>query len=192
MPEIIRPLELNDDNIVEQFKCWQSSDEINFIGLVKCRIIPPRHLYLPVIPIRIPNDERLLFPLCIRCAKYFHKEPTIVPNDFECTHSDRERAFTTTITTIELKEALSNGYQINKIFRIWRYAEKDTTIFRDFVRMFMRLKIEASGFPHGIETVKQKEKFQQDYIDNMGIEINLSKVEFNPGLRHISKIVLNR
>ena len=187
IPEIIRPFEIDKNNI--EFK---KAEDINFIGLVKCKIIPPRHLYIPILPIRIPNDERLLFPLCILCAKKFYSESTVVPDDYECLHQDSKRAFTTTITTIELKEAILNGYRVDQIYQIWKYAESNSTIFRDFVRMFMRLKIESSGFPYDVKTADDRDKFRQNYIDQMGIEIDLDRVEFNPGLRHISKIILNR
>ena len=174
---------------------WRRPEDINFEGLVKAKILAPKGLYLPVIPIRIPKDERLLFPLCVRCAKEFHKECTLVSNDFQCPHqSDEERSFTITITTIELREAIAMGYQIKQIFRIWRYNETNDTMFRDFVRMFMRLKVEASGFPSGFDDKdeQKKENWKKDYADKLGIDIKLKNVALNPGLRHISKIVLNR
>ena len=41
-----------------------------WFGLVKCKIFPPRHLYHPVLPVKIKcgDAEKLLFPLCKTCA----------------------------------------------------------------------------------------------------------------------------
>jgi len=38
-----------------------------YFGLVKCKVLPPRHLYHPVLPYR--HDSKLLFPLCAACVK---------------------------------------------------------------------------------------------------------------------------
>lgn len=66
-----------------------------------------------MIPVKIPTYERLLFPLCVKCAAKF-KDP-LVDIQYEkhnfCQHSDEERAFTTTITHLELKEALLQNYR---------------------------------------------------------------------------------
>jgi hypothetical protein len=58
--------------------------EDRFIGLVKCQVIPPKDLYLPVLPSR--KNKKLLFEL----------------NEFEGVY-----------TTIELRLALQKGYKIN-------------------------------------------------------------------------------
>lgn len=55
----------------------------------------------------------------------------------------------------------------------------------------MRLKVEASGFPPGVESDEQKAEFVKKYKDELGIEINLENVKYNPGLRYIAKICLN-
>ena len=53
-------------------------------------------------------------------------------------------------------------------------------------------EIESSGFPKNVQTMEQKLAFAQEYKDKLGIEIDIDKVCFNPGLRHISKLALNR
>ena len=44
----------------------QQIDIKPMFGLVKCRILPPRNLYFPVLPIRY--EKKLLFPLCYTCV----------------------------------------------------------------------------------------------------------------------------
>jgi len=61
-------------------------------GLIRVRVLPPRQLYLPVLPKKIKvtkggiTNEKLLFALCHRCAK------NRVENG--CTHTDKQREFT--------------------------------------------------------------------------------------------------
>ena len=37
-------------------------------GLVKCRVLPPHYLFHPVLPVRVA--DKLLFPLCVQCARH--------------------------------------------------------------------------------------------------------------------------
>lgn len=113
-PTIIRP----ETQKVE----WTHPEDVPYEGLIKCKIVPPKGLYLPVIPVKIPSYERLLFPLCVKCASKF-KDP-LVDIKYDkynfCPHSDEERSFTTTISHLELKEALLRNYrfQIEKKLRL--------------------------------------------------------------------------
>ena len=45
-----------------------------YFGLMKCRLITPINLYLPVIPTRI--NGKLMFPLCYKCASESNTENT--------------------------------------------------------------------------------------------------------------------
>lgn len=38
----------------------------SYCGIVKCKILTPRDLYIPLLPVRINN--KLLFPLCKTCT----------------------------------------------------------------------------------------------------------------------------
>jgi hypothetical protein len=109
---------------------WASPEDIPYRGLLKVRIIPPRNLLIPVIPIRC--DQRMLFCLCFRCATSFKKKNTKI--DFKCTHTDEERAFTSTITSIELSEALKQKYVVTHFYRAWEYTQFSDNIFKEYVR----------------------------------------------------------
>ena len=43
----------------------------SWYGLIKCKVVPPRKLYHPVLPqrIKVDNYEKLIFTLCKRCAE---------------------------------------------------------------------------------------------------------------------------
>jgi len=58
-------------------------------------------------------------------------------------------------------------------------------------RLFLKIKIEASGFPENVKTDEDKINFKMEYKEKYGIDIDLDNVKKNPGLRHIAKLCLN-
>jgi hypothetical protein len=109
IPQIIIP------EPTQQQVLWTEPEQIQYQGLLKVRVIPPRGLRLPVLPMK--QDQRLLFSCCYRCARRFRSANT--RRDYLCRHSDAERAFVTTTTHIELEEALRRGYVVDKFLRAW-------------------------------------------------------------------------
>ena len=43
------------------------TDILQYFGLIQCQVLPPRHLYHPVLPYR--QDDKLTFPLCATCVQ---------------------------------------------------------------------------------------------------------------------------
>ncbi|KAL3088260.1 hypothetical protein niasHS_009442 [Heterodera schachtii] len=95
------------------------------------------------------------------------------------------------ITSLELAKALECGYTVDRFYRAWHYEEEADDLFKGYVRLFLKLKQEASGFPKGVETEEQKDMWREEYKEKYMIEIDLKKVKKNPGLRYISKLMLN-
>ena len=77
-------------------------------GFIKCKILAPRELYHPVLPQKIQcnKSEKLMFPLCVSCAKTKQQE--------KCHHSENERSFIGTWTTDEVNKAIEKGYIITQ------------------------------------------------------------------------------
>ena len=78
-------------------------------GLVKCRILSPYALFHPVLPVRVA--DKLLFPLCLQCAK----EQLLLPwqqRTYHCDHTPRERVFVDTWWTPKLAMVLEHDYVI--------------------------------------------------------------------------------
>ena len=70
-------------------------------GLVFCKILPPRNLFHPVLPIKMHN--KLIFGLCRTCC-----EET---NQGACMHEDENlRCFEGTWVSLELKKAVEKGF----------------------------------------------------------------------------------
>lgn len=160
----------------------------NYFGLVKCSIIPPRKLHIPVLPVKV--DGKLYFPLCLTCAKLKLNE---------CFHNDNERELTGTWVTLEVQTAIKHGYRISQIYEVWHYEErsaydsvnKKSGLFSDYVDMFLKYKEEASGFPDGIITEQEKDNYIEKFFEQEGITLDKDKIEYNAGIRSVMKLLLN-
>lgn len=93
VPEIIRGPNIRDPS--------------QYRGLVYGRFLPPRDLFLPVIPCRI--NRKLYFTLCNVCA---------LTGSSRCDHEDDERAITSIVTTEELALAREHGYRVLELFEV--------------------------------------------------------------------------
>lgn len=74
-------------------------------GLIKCEVLPPRGLYLPVLPYRC--NGKLMFSLCRKCVENQEKDV--------CKHSNTDRCSIGTWVMKEIKEAVKKGYQVTKV-----------------------------------------------------------------------------
>ena len=156
----------------------------NYFGIIKCKVLAPRGLYLPVLPVK---KVKLVFSLCNICSST-KKEL--------CNHSDNERCITRTWCTPEILCAIQEGYKIVCIYEVWHFpnyeqydkATKTGGLFTEYINLFLKGKQEASGFPLD---VLDKEKYRQEYLDKEGILLDLNKIEKNPGKRFVYKLALN-
>jgi hypothetical protein len=65
------------------------------------------------------------------------------------------------------------------------YKQWSKNLFTGYVRHFLALKVQASGWPPECRTEEQKAKFLEMYAA-IGVKIDPAKVEKNPGLRFIA------
>ena len=147
----------------------------NYFGLVKCKVLAPANLCHPVLPIRAKG--KLFFPLCKQC---------VLDNSSECRHSEEERSFWGTFTTIEVLKAIEKGYKIVQVHEVWHFENTSTDLFSEYVNYFLRLKQESSGFPEWVETPKDQARYIAE-----GILLRKDKIVENPGLRAFAKLCLN-
>ena len=156
-------------------------DVSTYFGLLKCTVLPPRGLFHPVLPYR--TQGKLMFPLCKACADTCNQTP--------CTHTDSERAMQGTWCSVELEKALEKGYQILKLHEVWHFPERSDELFADYINTFLKIKQEASGYPKGVTTEEQKQRYIEEYFEREGIHLDPDKIEYNPGLRALAKLMLN-
>ena len=168
----------------------------SYFGFAKCRVLPPRDLYHPVLPMKVKDPagkyEKLMFPLCWTCAASECRD---------CTHSEDQRAMIGTWTTVELRKAVEVGYRILDAYEVWHWKETTTDLFREYVSHFLKIKQEASGWPDWVQrigktgTPEEHEAAKWAYIDdyerNQGIRLEYHKIRKNEGLRAMAKLCLN-
>ena len=165
-------------------------DVDEYEGLIKCKVLPPRGLYHPVLPYKASG--RLMFPLCAKCAEILQQS--------SCLHRDEERALMGTWVTLELKKALDKGYKLLQTYEVWHFDkvavyDPDTEeggLFADYVNAFLKMKQEASDWPSWCQTDGQKHQYIRRYFDKEGIRLEWDKIKKNPGMRAIAKLMVNR
>lgn len=64
-------------------------------------------------------------------------------------------------------------------------------LFASYINTFLKVKQESSGWPDGVETEEEKEKYIKEYFEVEGILLDREKIKYNPGLRAVSKAMLN-
>ena len=161
----------------------------NYEGLIKCKVLPPKALFHPVLPCKV--NGKLLFHLCKTCAETQQQTP--------CRHDNERRSFIGTWVTDEVKKALQIGYQIVRIYEIWHFDHisqydpntKTGGLFTEYVNTFLKLKQEASGWPDWILTEEDKQNYIELYNHKEGITLEYHKIKKNPGLRALAKLMLN-
>ena len=131
-------------NIREDFE-----DIHNYFGLIKCRVLPPAKLYHPVLPLRL--EGKLFFPLCKQC---------VLDNCNKCQHSELERSFYGTFTTIEVVKALEKGYRILKTKEVWHFDEMTDSLFTEAGKQ------ESSGWPSWVKTPEHQTKYIRNYYEH--------------------------
>lgn len=151
-------------------------------------VIPPRKLVVPVLPIRI--GKMLQFPLCRSCALYYQDRSTL-DADYNCTHNDDERALHVTTTHVELNLSLDHGYRVTKLDRVYTFPRWTGDLFKSYVRKFLKLKIEATGWPEHVKTDEDQAAFIRENSERYGITIDAANMVSNPAKRQIAKLCLN-
>ena len=114
-----------------------------------------------------------------------------VERSAECIHTDEQRNLTGTWGSPELNKAVELGYEVQYIYEVWHFDETCEGLFADYVNTWLKIKQEASGWPTGVETEEQKQAYIHDYYKHEGIQLEYDKIEKNPGLRTLAKMMLN-
>ena len=159
--------------------------------MVQRQVLPQRELYHPVLPYR--HAGKLTFPLCAACVQDEMQKPPL-KKSYQCAHSDHERARTGTWCTPELQKAVELGYDIRYIYDVWHFPETCQGLFQDYVNTWLKIKQEASGWPNckwvGDDETKRQQYIRECY-EHEGIQLEYDKIEHNPGLRALAKMMLN-
>ena len=153
------------------------------------KVLPPRQLYHPVLPYR--EHGKLTFPLCGLCPEREMRKP-MLNRTCVCPHTDDARALVGTWCTPEVEKAVELGYKIMHIYEVWHFPEKQEGLFKDYVNQWLKIKQEASGWPECVGNDEAKrQQYIRDYEEREGIKLEYHKIQKNPGLRALVKMMLN-
>ena len=160
-----------------------------YFGLIQCKVLPPRHLYHPVLPYR--HEGKLTFPLCATCVRQeMPKRPW--ERTAECIHTDEQRVLTGTWCSPELHKAVALGYEVQYVYEVWHFDETCEGLFADYVNTWLKIKQEASGWPSWVgDDETKRQQYLREYFEHEGIQLEYNKIEKNPGLRTLAKMMLN-
>ena len=164
-------------------------DVNKFEGLVKCKVLPPRGLHIPLLPSHI--NKKLMFVLCRKCAE--------TENQSICNHSVGDRSLSGTWVSVELQKAVQLGYTLLKVYEVWQYdtvtkydpSTGDGGLFAQYMNTFMKIKMEASGYPSHCDTDQEKNKYIERVRVHEGITLRPDDISFNAGRRTVAKLCLN-
>lgn len=162
-------------------------DVQNIDGLIKCDILPPNNLFLPLLPARI--NKKLMFVLCRKCAEIFNQQ--------KCSHSDDERMLSGTWVVSEVQKAIQLNYKLIRIHEIWEYevqeysVDGDNSLFVKYINKMLKVKQMNSGFPQWVQNEEDKKKYVEQYFKDSGILLDIEKITNNPGMRSNGKFLLN-
>ncbi len=153
------------------------------------QVLPPKKLLHPVLPFRCHG--KLTFPPCKTCIEQQSKRT--------CRHTVEKRSFWGSWVTLELDEALKQGYQVLEISEVWDYKNHvkydgksaESGLFTRYINSFLKLKVEASGWPSWVKSEEDREKFMSEYEEREGIRLDEANMEMNKTLRQVAKLCLN-
>lgn len=168
---------------------WTRPEDNRYKGLIYCRVRAPERMRRPLLPYRTP-DGRLVFPLCRRCADERNQLRV-------CPHTtDKDRTWAEAYTHLELNKALTMGYVVTEVYEVhhWRrWAHKDglgieRPLFTGYINAFIKMKLEASGWPEQCRTPEEKQRFIDQCRQQDGIDLDPTELDKgpNPALRQIA------
>ena len=159
------------------------NDLNNWFGLIKCKILAPSKLWLPVLPIR--SNNKLMFGLCKKCIDFSVKT--------NCNHSVEERSWIGSYTTVEINEAIKKGYTILEIYEVWNWPKEkqSNNLFKQFIETFLKMKLIGAGYPSDNMSDKDKEDYIQNVFIREQVKLNKNDIIENPALKNLGKLCLN-
>jgi len=84
------------------------------------------------------------------------------------------------------------GYDIQYIYEVWHFDQTCEGLFQDYVKPWLKIKQEASGFPQRVgDDETKRQQYIREYYKHEGIQLEYDKIEHNPGLRALAKMMFN-
>ena len=103
----------------------------------------------------------------------------------------RARAIRGTFVTPEFYAAIEAGYEVLEIYEVLHYEQHRNDIFRPFIKMWLKIKQEASGPPSWVKTPQDLKEYIKQSSEQQGIELEENNIKLDLTLRLIAKLLLN-
>ncbi|XP_055353302.1 uncharacterized protein LOC129599174 [Paramacrobiotus metropolitanus] len=155
-------------------------DVKDYYGMVSCKVLPPPQRLYPVLPATI--DKKLVFALCRWCAD--------TKNNDYCQHSDADRCLEGVWTTPE-HHAIDRGYIVQEVHEVWHWDILEAGVYAAYINKFLKIKMEASGWPSWCKTQQQKDDFICLVKEREGIDFDPEAMIYDAGRRNVAKNCLN-
>ena len=133
-------------------------------GIFEVDIRPTKYLHHPIFPVRDPETHANSYPL--------------------------EPLYKVKRTSIEIHKALDNGYVVDYVYSVL-LTDVSYDLFKSYIYEAQTAKLLASGVPKEFETEEGKQKFIQEYMQEMGVDLTDKVFEKNPGKRATAKLTNN-
>jgi len=167
------------------------TDFSKYFGTAFIKILPPRDLYIPLLPWRRPGVGTF-YTLCRTCTETMNI-------DQPCRHTDAERELTGCWITPMINRAVELGYTTQKVYEVHHYKERSKYnpetgqhgLFSKCMIEMLKRKIESSGFPKHITTEEQKRHYCHQHLVRMGLELDPANIHLNSGMRSVAKLACN-
>ena len=87
---------------------------------------------------------------------------------------------------------MEKGYTILKIHEVRHFPKTEVELFSNYVNTWLTIKEEAGGWPSHVGNYPTMERQHlADYETREGIKLDLAKIQKNPGLPTLAKMMLN-
>ena len=62
------------------------------------------------------------------------------------------------------------------VYEVWNFKQRSKELFSPYIKTFMKLKQQASGWPSECDTEEKRRTYLDDYKAHEGIELDPAKV----------------
>jgi len=98
----------------------------------------------------------------------------------------------------KVRLAVEKGYRILEIYEVYEYQviqynpeRGEGGLFVDYINTFLKLKLEASGYPGWVRSSEEEEQYVEAFWKNEGITLDRETIKSNAAKRGLAKLCLN-
>ena len=114
----------------------------------------------------------------------------------ECKHlRGDEGAITGTWVLDEVRLAVEKFYRVLDVCEVYEYQitqySRETDlggVFVDYMKTFLKLNAEASGYPSWLRSPEEEERYIQSFRESEGIEMDKASIKYNAAERRLAKL----